>query len=318
MGEKKFWIERVPINGVARIVGRVYVETGYYLNRSVRGTLGRKLGERRGRLPRDVLSSVLRGTHVTERGKIPVYRSAKVTIVFLRVNRRIRFASKLLCSTMGRKMEQNCGRNCLEGSMIDSPMGHKGARSGAPTIVRARVAGKSGIGVALTPGNFNDRGVDHVGVLGPNSKCRKVVSFIIRAMGGNKDGPYPPVIIKIKVNKAFRGTTVLTGGTLLHSVERSGSSSCCTRVRGRLLRGVGDAKVKPRNFNNGAATLKIGIRTFPARVTKVPITIGVDYRIAERLIRVMWGLLRVGGRYYVVCVKTLDSCGGRGRARTCM
>lgn len=287
-GEKGRVVERVGISRVATTVGRVYVRTGRFLSPSVSGTLGTTATGRRSPLNGGVLGRLRRGLGVTNRSVVPVYRSAKVTIFFVRVNRSIRFVKNMLRSTVGRKIERNCASNCLEGSIMGSPLVERGAGSGAPTIVRCSVISNSGIGVAFTPGKFKDRGVDHMFVLGPTSNVRKMGGTVLATISSTKPGTYPPVIIKIKINKAFRGYTVVTGGTLAERTNARSSVRCITRLRGRVLRGVGGLNVKPKKLNKDAATLTMGVGACPARVTKLPITMGVYYRMGHRMIGRLW------------------------------
>lgn len=273
----------VTSSHVARAIGRLIVGTGGILPSSLVSYVSYDRGHRYDRATGSILSSLGTGVSTTTRLGVPVYRSANVTIVFTRVNRSIRVANSSFRATIGGNISRNCIRKLLEGSIIHSPFcSEMGAGSGAPTIVRAQVIPNSGVGVATTPGNFKDRGVDTLGVFAPDTAERSVVSFVINIIGGTNSGPYPPVILNMNVNNSFRCYTLLTGGTLYHGISSRGPIPFCTRLRGRLLRGVGSLSVKPRNFNNGAATLTIGVRACPARVTKLPITIGIKYRMAER------------------------------------
>lgn len=281
-------VQAVHMRRVAGGVGRVYVRTGRFLSPSVTRTVGYTRGGRRTPLKGRVLRRLRRGLGVTKRSVVPVYRSAKVTMMFLRVKRSIRLRKKTLRSTMGRKMHRNCMRNCLHGSIIKSPLVHRGAGSGAPTILRAEVMSKSRMGVGMTPGNFKDRGVDHMFVLGPTRKVRNMGSTILATMGSTKPGTYPPVIINIKVNNAFRGYTLVTGRTLAHRIKSRSRVRCMGRLRRRLLAGVGGLNVKPNKLKKAAATLTIGVGACPARVTKLPITIGVYYRMGHRIVQAVW------------------------------
>lgn len=275
-------VERVSINRVVGTVRRLYVGTGGVLPSSLYNYVSYTRGSRASRLPGGVVNALLRGLSTTGRLGLPVYRSANVTMVFYSINRSIRVINNSFRGTMGRNISENCAGKLLHGSVIHSPLSEIGAGSGAPTMVRAEVIPNSGVGLAITPGNFNDRGVDELGVFAPSTSGSSLVSFILRAIGLTNKGPYPPVIVNMNFNKSFRCYTCLTGGTLYHPMDREGGVPICHRVRRRLLHHVGTAGVNPRNFNNGAATLTMGVRTTPARVTKLPTTIGVNYRMAQR------------------------------------
>lgn len=276
-------VEGVGTRAMYSAIGGLFASYGCFVNGSVVYTLRATESGRDSPMNGDMLSRVVRGSGVTTHRRIPLYRSANVTILFIRCNSGIIVRSNDFSRTIGRNIHETCVSNCLHGDMMGSPIfSEVGAGSGAPTVVRAGVIDKGRVGVATNNGNFNDRGVSRVGVLAPSGNVRNIGRFVLSAIFRTNPGPYPPVIIKIKVNNAFRETTRLTGGTAFHPVSSGGRSRHCTRLRSRLLTRVGGVKFNPTKLNNGAATVNIGVRASPARVTKVPITIGVYYRTTER------------------------------------